>query len=103
MMDAATRIDVREQELNALIARRHDKRIKEEGENSEASIAAAWAESCDKYNAARQRELAWQWLRYHQGMLRSHKHTLALLMEHHRAEISKYEKMLGISHNGEVA
>jgi len=62
-------------------------------------IAEIWAESARKYNVARKQALAWEWLNYHQGMLRNHEHTIGLLTGHHRAEIRKYEKLLGIEHD----
>ena len=56
--------------------------------------------SCRRHAKAQQLSLAWEWLRYYQGMLRSHQTTAAILTTHHRREIEKYEAMLGINHKG---
>jgi hypothetical protein len=94
-LDLVTRAEMAEQELNRFVERRHDQRVKEEGDA--ARIAAAWAESCDKYNAARQHELAWQWLRYHVAAQRTHRRTFAIIDAHHEAEIRRYEAMLNLN------
>jgi hypothetical protein len=59
-----------------------------------------WRESVRRFNARRHQDLCWQWIRYHEGMPRSHQTTSAILTAHHRQEIEKYEAMLGISHKG---
>jgi hypothetical protein len=80
-----------EADLDRLITRRHDQRVKGEGERFEEAL---WEESVAKYNARRQRELAQAWLAYHIARRRTHRHTFALLDAHHEAEIRRYTAIL---------
>jgi len=59
-------------------------------------IAAMWAESARKYNVARRQALWWEWLEYHERMLRNCEHTLRLISAHHRQEAARYRQLLGI-------
>jgi hypothetical protein len=80
-----------EADLDRLITRRHDQRVKDEGERFEEAL---WEESVAKYNARRQRELAQQWLAYHIARRRTHRYTFAILDRHHEQEIARYSAML---------
>ena len=66
----------------------------------ERTAEELWTASVRRFNARREQDLAWQWLGYHERMLRSHQTTSALLCAHHRQEIARYEEMLGINHKG---
>jgi hypothetical protein len=83
-----------EKELDSLIRRRHDQRTSEEQQRAEDG----WAESVRWHNAQRQKALSWEWLRYHQRKLNNRRRTFALLDAHDRAEIARYERILGINY-----
>jgi hypothetical protein len=91
-MDIA-RGEATEKELNAMIVRRHERRVAEEGERL---AEEAWAESERRHAARQQQRLAWAWLRWHQRMLNSHIKTSNLITTHHEDEIRKYERLLNI-------
>ena len=59
-------------------------------------IAQAWAESCQKHATSRRECLAWEWLNYHQDMLRNHEHAHSIIAGHHRQEILRYLRIRGI-------
>ncbi len=80
-----------EADLDRLITRRHDQRVKDEGERFEEAF---WEETAAKYNARRQQQLARLWLEYHLTRQRTHRHTFALLDAHHEQEIARYTAML---------
>ena len=80
-----------ERDLDRLITRRHDQRVKDEGERFEEAF---WEESVAKYAAHRQQELARLWLEYHVARRRTHRHIFALLDRHHAQEIARYSAML---------
>src|SRR5215211_3990672 len=52
-----------ESHLDALITRRHDQRVKDEGERAGHDL---WQESVERYNAKRQAELTFEWVAYHE-------------------------------------
>ena len=52
---------------------------------------------------ARQRSLAWEWLRHHTQKLQNRDRTKAMLDAHDRQEIARYERMLRIDHEGDDA
>lgn len=81
-----------ESDLDRLITKRHQKRVSEE----QGRVEDGWAESVRAFNARRQQELCWEWLRYHVARQRAHRKTFALLDAHHEAEIAKYEALLGL-------
>ena len=98
-MDTVSRSEQVESDLDRLITKRYDRRASEEQQR----VEDLWAESVRRHHARRQRELALQWLEYHQRRQRAHRKTFALLDTHHEAEIAKYEAMLGLDgpeHNG---
>jgi hypothetical protein len=86
-----------EAELDSFVNRRDVQRRRDEGERP---AEAMYAESVRRYDAKRQQELAWQWLRYHARQLRNHETTSALITAHHRGEIERYERLLNINHEG---
>ena len=92
-MDLVARGEAVEGELVRLIERRHDQRVTEEGERP---AEAAYVESARRFHVERQEALAWQWRSWHIERRRANKATFAVLDAHHRAEIERYEKMLGI-------
>jgi len=82
-----------EADLDRLITKRHDLRMASE---EQTHIEDGWAESVRTYNARRQRELCWEWLRYHVARQRAHRKTFALLDAMHEAAIQRYSQLLGI-------
>ncbi len=86
-----------EKDLDRLITKRHDQRVSEE----QGRIEDGWAESVRTFNAKRQEALCWEWLRFHQRQLNNCKRTFALLDAHDRAEIARYEQLLGIDYERE--
>ncbi len=91
-LDAA-KTNIVEAELDSFVARRDQQRRRDEGERPAEEI---WAESIRRHHARQQRELAWEWLRYHVARQRAHRKTFALLDAHHEAEIQRYSEMLGL-------
>jgi hypothetical protein len=83
-----------EAQLDSFIAGRDKQRRETEGERLEREL---WAESTERYNAARQQHLALEWLEYHQRRQRAHRHTFALLDAMHEREIQRYSQMLGLN------
>ena len=99
-MDTVSRGEMVESELDGLIRRRHDQRVSEE----QGRIEDGWAESVRAHHARRREELCWEWLRFHSRQLRNHETTSALITSHHRTEIARYERILGINYSeGETA
>ena len=95
-MDTVSRSEQVESDLDRLITKRHAERVSEE----QARIEDGWAESVRRHHAQRQEELAWEWLRFHQRQLNNRKRTFTLLDAHDRAEIARYERILGINYEG---
>jgi hypothetical protein len=89
-----------EADLDRLITRRHDQRVKDEAERRAEGL---WEESVRRYNARRQQELAQAWLQYHIARRRTHRHTFALLDAHHEQEIARYTAMLDDSKGDDAA
>ena len=50
-------------QIDALITKRHDQRVRDEGERR---TEEAWAESCRAYEAKRHAELIFAWVEYHE-------------------------------------
>jgi hypothetical protein len=94
-VDSVTRGEMVEADLDRLITRRHDQRVSEE----QGRIEDGWAESVRVHNARRQKALCWEWLKYHQRKLNNCRRTFALLDAHDRAEIARYERILGINYD----
>ena len=95
-----TRGEVVESDLDRLISKRDEKRRQTEGERLEEEL---YMESVRRHHEKCQRELAWEWLRFHARQLRNHKLTSRLITAHHEAEIKKYEELLGIDYKGDHA
>jgi hypothetical protein len=93
-MDAAVRTEMREAEIDALIARRHAQRLREEAENRK--IGEAWVESARKYNLARRQALWLEWWEWHSAQAKRHRTVMSLLVSHHDAEARRYAKLLGL-------
>ncbi len=93
-VDTVARSEQVEADLDRLITKRHDQRVSEE----QGRIEDGWTESVRAFNARRREALYWEWLRYHQRKLNNRRRTFALLDAHDRAEIARYERMLGIDH-----
>ena len=86
-----SRAEMVESDLDRLISKRDTQRRETEGERAEREL---WQESTERFSAARQQQLALEWLDYHQQRQRAHRKTFALLDAMHAAEIAKYEAML---------
>jgi 4-alpha-glucanotransferase len=89
-----------ESELNRLI----DKRAEASAvERAEREREAAYAESCRRFYAKRDEQLAAAHLEHHQRMLASHAATFEAIAAHHRAERDRYLHILGHALPGESA
>ena len=58
-----------EGEIDVFISRRHEKRIRDEGERAAQEM---YEESCRRHSERERLELLWERLRYHHAMIRSH-------------------------------
>ena len=79
-------------QIDALITKRHDQRVRDEGERR---TEEAWAESCRAYEAKRQAELVFAWVSYHEEAACRALANGEAIAARHRAQI---EALLG---NGE--
>ena len=91
------KVNAIEGELDSFVSRRDKQRRRDEGDRPPEEI---WQESVRAYNARREQELWWAWLRWHQRMLNNHTKTSALITSHHRSEIERYERLLNIDYQG---
>jgi hypothetical protein len=89
-----------EKELAISLTKADKKRRKQEGERPPEPSYMANLRDAD---AARQRENAWRWLQHHTRQLRNRERTTALLDAADRQEIRKYERILGLDHEGDDA
>lgn len=87
-----TRAEQVESDLNSLITKRHERRVVEEGERPALEM---WQESERKHAAERQKQLAFDWIQYHEERLAGQRRIFSLLATHHRSEIQRYQKLLG--------
>ena len=62
-MDTFARGETAEHHLDALITKRHDQRVKEEGERREEEL---WQESERQYRAKRHAELTFEWCEFYE-------------------------------------
>jgi len=83
-----------ESHLDALITKRHDQRVKDEGERAEHEL---WQESVERYNAKRQAELVFAWVEYHERAAAKALANGQAIAARHRAQI---ETLLGPGRNG---
>ena len=84
-----------EHELDSYITRADKRRREDAGERAREEL---WQASVRAHHERCQRELAWEWLRFHARQLRNHELTSRLIAAHHEQEIEKYERMLNINH-----
>ena len=89
-----------EGDLDAYITKADKRRRKLEGERPREE---SYVPGLRRRDHDRQRELAWQWLRHHAQKMRNRARTKVLLDAHDRQEIAKYERMLGLDHEGDSA
>jgi hypothetical protein len=90
-----------EKELDAMIRRRHDHRVKDEGERLEEAL---WRESVERYNTRQKQEKLWEELRYHDRMIRAHTANFEAIIGTHAAELARCEELLGLNgHHKESA
>jgi hypothetical protein len=80
-----------EKELDLLISRRHDKRVKDEGERLEEVL---WAESVRRYNARQEADHRAAWHEYELRLYRIHS---GLAAEH----LARAEKLQANGHHEE--
>jgi len=77
-----------EGELANFISRRHEKRVKEEGERTAEEM---WAESERRYAARRREENRAAWCRYHQDQAVRHRASLEALATYHESKAAKLQ------------
>ena len=82
-----TRGEVVDSDLEKLISRRHEQRVKAEGERDEEAV---WKESTRRYNAARDEEMRRAWCEYHQEQAERHRGVLKSLVAYHETQAEKY-------------
>jgi hypothetical protein len=82
-----------EADITKLIERRHNQRVEDEGERK---LEEEWQITERRHAAERQKQLALEWLEYHQQRLEGHKVTAAVLQKHHEVEIERYRRLLGL-------
>jgi hypothetical protein len=87
-VDAVARGEAAEKELDALIRRRHDVRIVEEGERAAGWM---WAESERRYAAQRRKANRSAWAAYHRGAAQRHRRTLTDLVRFHEEAAEKLD------------
>jgi hypothetical protein len=87
-----------EKDLTRLIEKRHDYRVKTEGERREEEM---YAETERQHWQRVNHQHLWERLRYHDRIIASHEGTFECLVGRHRAEVERLEALLGISPNGE--
>jgi hypothetical protein len=81
------RAEATEKELDALVRRRHDRRVESEGERAAEEM---WAES-ERRHAARRREVnRAAWRTFHEDQAARHRAVLEGLIGYHNAEAQKY-------------
>ena len=78
-----------ESHLDALITKRHDQRVRDEGERP---AEEAWAESCRVYEAKRRAERLFEWVSYHEEAAERALANGEAIAARHRAQI---EALLG--------
>jgi hypothetical protein len=98
-VDTKAELDIRqgeqvESETDVFIARRHAKRVKEEGERPKE---VAWAESVRRYERHEEKVRLWERKRYHEAMIRAHEANFAAVLSGHRRELVHVNARLGIS------
>lgn len=83
---AISRGEAVEHELDAFVSKRHEQRIKAEGERQ---TEEAWKAS-ERAHEEKRRQLArLEWHAYHCGQAERHRRTLAALIREHEAQAAK--------------
>ena len=77
-----------EGELDNFISRRHEKRVKEEGERPAEEM---WAESERRHAARRREESRAAWRKYHHDQAARHRAILETLVTYHEGEAAKLQ------------
>jgi hypothetical protein len=78
-----------ERDLDAMIERRHEARVKADGHRPSQEM---YAESVRVYNAARERERRAEWAKYHRQQAERHRATLTDLVAFHESMATKLEQ-----------
>ena len=78
-----------EGELDNFISRRHEKRIKEEGERPAEEM---WAESERRHAARLREENRAAWCKYHHDQAARHRAILETLATYHEGEAAKLQR-----------
>jgi hypothetical protein len=78
-----------EHELDAFISKRHERRVKSEGERQ---AEEAWKESVRRYEARRREENRQAWASFHETQAERHSCTLAGLIAGHQEKARKLLK-----------
>jgi hypothetical protein len=78
-----------EHELDAFISKRHEQRVKSEGERQ---AEEAWKESVRRYEALRREENRQAWASFHETQAERHRRTLAGLIAGHEEKARKLLK-----------
>ncbi len=76
-----------ETELDSFISRRHNQRVKSEGERDEE---AAWRESERRAQIVMGAHLRQKWADYHREMADRHTRTLGALIAHHERRAERF-------------
>ncbi len=77
-----------EDELDAFISRRHDRRVTDEGERP---TEAEWMESERRHDVRRRAENGAAWRAYHEGQAARHRTVLADLIASHEREAERLQ------------
>jgi hypothetical protein len=82
-----------EHELEAFIRHRDRQRRQSEGQRPEEEM---YAESVRRYNERERRQRAWEKLRHHESMIRSHTANFEAIVGRHHLEVARCEELFGI-------
>ena len=85
-MDTA-KVNAIEGELDAFVAKRHEKRVREEGERPHEAL---WAESERRYFEAQRRARETERYEYHRGQADRLRRTMGELVAYHESEAERY-------------
>ena len=72
-------------DLDRLIEKRHDQRVRDEGERAREQL---WVESVRRFHERQEQDLASQWFEYERKMCNLH----AALSEEHRERAERYRR-----------
>jgi hypothetical protein len=76
-----------EAELDVLVSRRHDARVRDEGERLEEEL---WRASERRYAEQRREEMRRAWRAYHEGQAARHRAVLESLVGYHEEQAQSY-------------